>query len=594
MTSTQPNSTPSTNSRDAPRVSTDPRRAAWKPFRDMCNRLAGDSVLVPPLMRRDRLTRHDLTPISHWSDMTEDDIPRLAILTDSFARFIGHGNDASVVTVWREGTPIVVQVDGEPNEEAVDLVTDVINGNLKAIDAERESVAPVAANDNRPQSDEVRLREMFGSGTMGFDGDTRRHFLSNCWHEGKLGVAIIGDDGEPYFEPYQTQPRPPIHATPFSLRDPASLPEREWLYGKHYIRKYLTATVGAGGGGKSAHAVSETLAMVTGRPLLDPDGPLMAPLRVWYVNAEDPQDEIDRRFHAAAKHFSVTAEQIGDRLFTDSGRDQEFVVMRQDGRGFKVCQPLIDEMVTEIQRRQIDVVIIDPLVSTHEVPENDNGAMQRVAKAWTEVADRANCCVEVVHHVVKGKDEVTADSARGGGALKDKTRSMRTLNPMTEAEATKVGVDEPERYFRIDLGKFNMTAKGRSAWRRFASVPLGNGKGLLKTGDEIGVVEPWRWPSADILAERAAEQRRAVVADVPDDLLAGLKVRLGASDHKYDPKGKPWAGDLVMELTGVTDRKEARAMLDAWIESGDLDVVELYDASARKPRNFVKPASAPT
>lgn len=593
-TQAQPNSTPSTNSRDQPKVTTDPRRAAWKPFRDMCNRLAGDSVLVPPLMRRDRLTRHDLTPISHWSDMTEDDIPRLAVLTDSFARFIGHGDDASVVTVWREGTPIVVQVDGEPNEEAVDLVTDVINGNLKAIDAERESVAPVAANDNRPQSDEVRLREMFGSGTMGFDGDTRRHFLSNCWHEGKLGVAIIGDDGEPYFEPYQTQPRPSIHATPFSLRDPASLPEREWLYGKHYIRKYLTSTVGAGGGGKSAHAVSETLAMVTGRPLLDPDGPLIAPLRVWYINAEDPQDEIDRRFHAAAKHFDVTAEQIGDRLFTDSGREQEFVIMRQDGRGFKVCQPLIDEMVTEIQRRQIDVVIIDPLVSTHEVPENDNGAMQRVAKAWTEVADRANCCVEVIHHVVKSQSEVTADSARGGGALKDKTRGMRVLNAMTAGEAEKVGLEKPDGYFRIDHGKVNMVASGRSQWRRFVSVSLGNGKGLVKTGDEIGVVEPWRWPSADDLAERAAEQRRAVVADVPDELLAGLKVRLSASDHKYDPKGKPWAGDLVMELTGTTDRKEARAMLDAWIEGGDLEVVELYDASARKPRNFVKPATAPT
>src|SRR5690606_15411268 len=169
----------------------------------------------------------------------------------------------------------------------------------------------------------------------------------------------------------------------------------------------------------------------------------------------------------------------------------------QDGRGFKVCQPLIDDMVSEIQRRGIDVVIIDPLVSTHEVPENDNSAMQRVAKAWTEVADRANCCVEVIHHVVKSKDEITADSARGGGALKDKTRGMRVLNPMTQAEAEKVGLEKPDGYFRIDHGKVNLVASGRSAWRHIASVPLGNGKGLLSVGDEIGVVEPWRWPSAD-------------------------------------------------------------------------------------------------
>jgi hypothetical protein len=70
-----------------------------------------------------------------------------------------------------------------------------------------------------------------------------------------------------------------ISATPFKLRDPALIPERDWLFDHHYIRRYLTETVGAGGGGKSAHAVSEALAMVTGRPLLNQDGPLTKPLR---------------------------------------------------------------------------------------------------------------------------------------------------------------------------------------------------------------------------------------------------------------------------------------------------------------------------
>lgn len=612
-----------------------PHRDAFYEVDDLAGSLCGDVVLVADPDNLDGLKREDLIKIAHWSDMEEADIPRLAVLTDSFFRFIDEGQDASVVTLWRGGTPIIQQIDGEPCEAAVDLVMDAVTGSselrekwhgLPPLEAEIEKIAyqkglpssnrpkwlerearrrlearnidpdepeePIASNDNKP--DDVRLREMFGAGTMGFDGDTRRHFLSNCWHEGKLGVAVIGHDGEPLFTPYQQQPRAPVKATPFTLRDPASLPPRDWLFGKHYIRRYLTSTVGAGGGGKSSHAISETLAMVTGRPLLDPEGARSAPLRVWYVNAEDPQDEIDRRFHAAAKHFGVTADQIADRLFTDSGRDQEFVIMRQEGRDLKVCQPLIDEMVAEITSRQIDVVIIDPLISTHEVPENDNGAMQRVAKAWTEVADRANCCVEVIHHIVKNSGEATADSARGGGALKDKTRGMRVINAMTGAEAEKVGLEKPDGYFRIDPGKVNLVASGRSAWRHIASVPLGNGKGLLTAGDEIGVVEPWQWPAADVLAERAAEARAAVVADVPEDLLAGLKVRLENADHKADPKGKPWAGDVVMELAGVTDRKEAKSMLDAWVAMGELKVVELYDATARKPRNFVKPAAAPT
>lgn len=387
----------------------------------------------------------------------------------------------------------------------------------------------------------------------------------------------------------------PIVATAFKLRDPSSLPQREWLFGRHYIRKYATASVGPGGGGKTAHSISETLAMVTGHPLLDPDGPLTKPLRVWWINAEDPVDEIDRRFHAAAKHFKVTEEHIGGRLFTDSGRDQEFVIARTEGRDIKIVEPFVAGMIQEIKRREIDVVIVDPFVSTHEAPENDNSAMQRVAAAWVRVADEANCGVELVHHVAKNQGEVTADSARGGGAFKDKVRSMRVFNVMTPAEATNAGVDDPRGYFRVDFGKVNMVASGHSLWRRFVSVSLGNGRGLLSTGDEIGVVEPWCWPSAEAVAERQAEARMSVIADVPAELLAGFKVRLAASDYKESVQATNWAGKLVAELFGLdvkADRDQIKAMLAAWIDAGELEIVEIQDAY-RHMKPHIKPVAAP-
>ncbi|MGY6568518.1 MAG: AAA family ATPase [Salinarimonas sp.] len=389
--------------------------------------------------------------------------------------------------------------------------------------------------------------------------------------------------------------KPPLAATEFSLRDPATLPERDWLYGRHYIRRYATASVGPGGGGKTAHSITETLAMVTGRPLLDPDGALTKPLRVWWVNAEDPQDEIDRRFHAAAKHFGVTNEQIGGRLFTDSGRDQQFVIARQIGRDLQIVEPFMGEMVAEIRRKEIDVVIVDPFVSTHEAPENDNGAMQRVTAAWVRIADEAQCGVELVHHVAKGQGEVTADSARGGGAFKDKVRSMRVFNVMTREEGEKAGVDDPRSYFRVDFGKVNMVASGRSQWRRFASVSLGNGQGLPKGGDEIGVVEPWRWPSPDDIDARAAAARAAVVADVPAATLAGLKVRLGAGDYRAHEASNNWAGRLIAEIFGLDhqgDKAQIKAMLAAWIEAGELEIVDLPDAH-RKPKPHIKPVAAP-
>ncbi|MBY3515723.1 AAA family ATPase [Rhizobium laguerreae] len=622
-----------------------PHRSAFYQVNELAHQISGDVVLVPDASNLIGIRREDLVKISHWANngdegehlLTPDNIDRLAVLTDGFFRFIDEGNDASVVTLWRGGTPIVQQIDGEPCEAAVDLVTDAISGlrplqekwhGLPPLEAEIEILAhrkgfvaghrpkwlermaranlaerdvdpaatgepkgePLAANDNEPQFDKRLLP--YGAA---YGGEIRGTTLFGAIVDGKPGQILFSADVAWFYTATGARrislPEKPksLAATPFSLGDPSAIPERDWLFGRHFIRKYATASVGPGGGGKTAHSISEALAMVTGRPLLDPDGPLTKPLRVWWINAEDPQDEIARRFRAA-KHFGVTNEQVGGRLFTDSGRDQQFVIARQEGRDLKIVEPFIEDMVAEIRRRDIDVVIIDPFVSTHEAQENDNGAMQRVTAAWVRVADEGNCGVELVHHVAKNQGEVTADSARGGGAFKDKVRSMRVFNVMTQAEGEKAGVDDPRAYFRVDFGKVNMVASGHSLWRRFVSVPLMNGSGLAKTGDEIGVVEPWKWPSADTIAERAASARAAVVADVPAETLAGVKVRLEASDYKADQRAKHWAGNLLIE-TGIADgREQAKAMLAAWIDAGELEIVRMKDAS-RHESDFIKPVA---
>ena len=426
---------------------------------------------------------------------------------------------------------------------------------------ERYGQPPAAANDNHPLE---RYLAAFGGSKSVLMNDK----IYNAEIE-KITGTIKTVDGQVMFatrhfvKPIELPVQPkPIAATSFSLRDPTTLPKRDWLFGGHYIRKYAVASVGPGGGGKTAHSISEALAMVTGRPLLDPDGPLTKPLRVWWINAEDPQDEIDRRFHAAAKHFSITNDQINGRLFTDSGRDQSFVIARQEGRDLKVVEPFVADLVAEIQRRQIDVLIVDPFVSTHEAQENDNGAMQRVTAAWVRVADEANCCVELVHHVTKSLGEVTAESARGGGAFKDKVRSMRVFNVMTKEEAEKAGVDNHRSFFRVDFGKVNMVASGSSSWRRFVSVPLGNGKGLADNGDEVGVVEPWRWPAAaDFVSGVTAEE------------LELLKGKMKHGEYRDNAQASDWAGHAVAEAFGInlTDKSEKRRvqrMFEGWKREG--------------------------
>ena len=82
----------------------------------------------------------------------------------------------------------------------------------------------------------------------------------------------------------------------------------------------------------------------------------------------------------------------------DSGRDQKLVVAVMERNAPTIVRPGIKDLVEQIRLREIDVVVIDPFVSCHEVPENDNTAQDMVVKEWGRVAELGNCAVHLVDH----------------------------------------------------------------------------------------------------------------------------------------------------------------------------------------------------
>ena len=48
--------------------------------------------------------------------------------------------------------------------------------------------------------------------------------------------------------------------------------------------------------------------------------------------------------------------------------------------GIQIIKPEMEALAQEIAAREIDVLVIDPFVSSHQVSENDNGAIDLVAK----------------------------------------------------------------------------------------------------------------------------------------------------------------------------------------------------------------------
>ncbi|MGO8738794.1 AAA family ATPase [Rhodoblastus sp.] len=363
-----------------------------------------------------------------------------------------------------------------------------------------------------------------------------------------------------------------IIAKPFRWIEPATIPPRQWLYGRHYIRGFVSMTVAPGGVGKSSLSIVEFLAMASGKPLLGIEPPTRC--RVWLWNGEDPQDEIDRRVMAAALHYGLTPEDLDGYLFTNSGRETEIILATQLRTGVKIAEPVVNEVISTIQKNRIDLMGIDPFVSSHQVTENDNQAIDRVAKTWGKIAGVTNCAIELVHHSRKSNgNETSIEDARGASALSGAVRSGRTLNVMSEEEAAKAGVEFRRSHVRIDHGAKSNLAKppDKATWIRLTSVDLGN-------GDEVGVVTSWKWP--DPLENVSVHDLRAV-----QNIIA-------AGEWRDSVQAKDWAGKAVaqaMKLDATNKRDKARinSLLKIWKASGALTVVEKKD-SKRELRDFVE------
>jgi AAA domain len=382
-------------------------------------------------------------------------------------------------------------------------------------------------------------------------------------------IAERGDNNRPA----------PIFATPYVWKDPSKLPRRDRLYGNLLIRKFVTATVAPGGIGKSTLGTGESLAQVSCKNLL---GTLPARrLRVWLWNLEDPQEETERKIQAAAMHYRLTPDDIGDRLFVDSGRDQPLVIATTTKNGAAIARPVVDSLVAEIIERKIDIIKIDPFVSCHEVGENDNTAMDMIVKEWGKVAERGNCAVELYDHTRKmggTETEVTVESSRGGKAKTDACRVVRVLNRMTKEEAERAGVDNYRLYFRTYNDKSNLAPPSdASDWFKLESVNLGNGL-TPGTGDSVGVVVRWAWPDA-------------FDGVTTQDLFAVQKA-IAAGRWRQSASAKDWAGIEVGRVLGLdmaegAAKTRVKSLLKTWIENKALKVV-LKDDDSRHERPFVE------
>lgn len=387
-----------------------------------------------------------------------------------------------------------------------------------------------------------------------------------------------GNDLTALLKPRQSN----VAATPYQLRPCSEIPLRKWLYGSSLIRRFLSLTVAPGGLGKSSMILVDALAMATGRCLLNARP--VEPLRVWVWNGEDPREEVDRRLAAACKYYGITSDDIGNRLFIDSGRELPIKIAAMQHGKIISDEPLKRDIVSAIKTRNIDVLIVDPLVTTHEVQENETTGMNAVVAAWRDIADGANCAIELVHHVSKAAS-LSGDSfgiygARGAGAIIDAVRCARFLTPMTIEQAHAFGITDPAGYFRVDDGKANLAPKHRSAWRKMISVDLQNGPPPIRLGDEVGICTAWTPPDpGEGVASADVDAVISAIQDAPEPFAE-------------NERSANWVGYLVAEKLNLDPgrdlkkdartpsqaqaRAKVRALLNRWTRQGLLKTETIH------------------
>jgi len=396
-------------------------------------------------------------------------------------------------------------------------------------------------------------------------------------------------DGARPFNPASPSGQVRIEASPFRWPDHRTLPRRPWVWGRWLLLNTVTAIVAPGGVGKSSFVASMLLSLASARQDLLGKTVWNGAKRVWYWNLEDDLAELEMQLVAAAMFHGVSPETCGDRLFLDSGLEGDGLCIALDMHEGVVIEPVVEALVAELQRRKIDVLVIDPFVSSHGVSENDNGAIDKVVKTWARIAKRAGCSIVLVHHTKKlGTDKVTAEASRGASSLVSAARVTLVLNRMDKEEAKHFGIAkdrERKRLFTVQDDKANRAPAEDAEWFRLASQNVDNSTGADdpygEEGDSVGVVTRWTPPDP--------------FEGISTDHLLRVQRQIADGAWKESVLAKDWAGFAVANALGLdagkgpdSDRARISQLLRTWVANGALVVVPRRDPVKRENKPYVE------
>lgn len=274
------------------------------------------------------------------------------------------------------------------------------------------------------------------------------------------------------------------------VRDPVLHPRRPWLVHNTLLRGHLTGMISPGGVGKSSLALGLALGVAMGDTsalgFTTPAGFTGADVIV--ISTEDDDAEIWGRVWGHCTRHNIPLSSIEGRVHIFDGGDVPFKSVARDRQSKQLHRTkMLQTLGSYAESVRAGLIVIDPLVETHDAAENDNGEVAIVMSAMRSVCRTVGAAGLVVHHSRKigPMDSISPDNAaRGAGALVNGFRLNFMLSRPSADDAAEMGLSEAEAapMFRLDKGKGNYVPPGRDTkWFRTVGLQMPNGD--LETGE---------------------------------------------------------------------------------------------------------------
>jgi hypothetical protein len=285
------------------------------------------------------------------------------------------------------------------------------------------------------------------------------------------------------------------------------------------------------------------------------------PTKVWLWNLEDSVEELSRGLQAAATYWQINADDLNGNLFLNSALsgDQLKLVSNRNS-GLKEDYDVAEAIVSQLVENNIDVLFIDPFVSSHDANENDNKSMDAVVKLLALIAYEANCSIVLIHHTNKAFGQVNENSARGASSVVNAARSVVTINPVSKDEGEAFGMDEDDvsAYIKLHDHKNNRISACRlSTYMKFESVMIQTSDG----GEEsVGVLVP--------------ENLEKIEVPILTELqISEVQVGMYEGFDRKSFQAQKWIGRTIAKMLGInlkpkSDNKIVSKIVDQLINDG--------------------------